>query len=162
MDLNVKIGKAIVYLRGAYGLSQERLALEAGIDRRYLSDLENGKRNPSLNSISLIASYFGLEISLFLSFAQNIDITVEQIGEMLSDSGYEDSVIFTAPDYAQAFVGFDCDGRPVYNRQIMAITLMADGMTYEEAQEFIDYNTLRALPYMGENHPIIIDTPDRP
>jgi hypothetical protein len=31
-----------------------------------------------------------------------------------------------------------------------------DGMTYEEAVEFIDYNTVPACPYMGSNAPIIL------
>lgn len=31
-----------------------------------------------------------------------------------------------------------------------------DGMDYDEAAEFIDYNTVRACPYMGERAPIIL------
>ena len=31
-----------------------------------------------------------------------------------------------------------------------------DGMTYEDAVDFISYNTLRALPYAGENGPIVL------
>jgi len=30
------------------------------------------------------------------------------------------------------------------------------GMTAEEAAEWIDYNTIRALPYFGEGAPIIV------
>jgi hypothetical protein len=33
-----------------------------------------------------------------------------------------------------------------------------DGMSYEEAMEFIDYNTIRALPYYP-NGPIILMRP---
>jgi hypothetical protein len=32
-----------------------------------------------------------------------------------------------------------------------------EGMTYEEAAEFVDYNTIGALPYMGEKKPIILN-----
>jgi hypothetical protein len=31
-----------------------------------------------------------------------------------------------------------------------------DGMTELDAQEFIDYNTIRAIPYAGEYAPIIM------
>ena len=31
-----------------------------------------------------------------------------------------------------------------------------DGMDREEAMEFIDFNTVRALPYMGEKPPVIM------
>jgi hypothetical protein len=30
------------------------------------------------------------------------------------------------------------------------------GFTEEEAVEWIDYNTIRALPYMGEDGPIVL------
>ena len=29
-------------------------------------------------------------------------------------------------------------------------------MTYEDAMEFVDYNTIRALPYMGLLQPYVI------
>ena len=29
-------------------------------------------------------------------------------------------------------------------------------MTYEDAMEFIDYNTIRAIPYFGSNAPIVV------
>ena len=34
----------------------------------------------------------------------------------------------------------------------------ADNITEEEAIDFIDYNTIRSLPYYGENAPIIMIT----
>lgn len=44
----------------------------------------------------------------------------------------------------------------MYDYERMAEHLMDnDGMTYEEAVEFIDYNTVSACPYMP-NHPIIL------
>lgn len=33
-----------------------------------------------------------------------------------------------------------------------------ENLDYEDALEFIEYNTLRALPYMGDNAPIILNT----
>jgi hypothetical protein len=49
------------------------------------------------------------------------------------------------------------DGRVVYDYNLMIESLMqSDNMTYDEASEFIDYNTIRALPYMGEKAPIVM------
>ena len=31
-----------------------------------------------------------------------------------------------------------------------------DGMTHEEASEFVDYNTVRAIPYMGAQKPVLV------
>ena len=41
--------------RKALNLSQEELALEAGIDRTYVSGMERGTRNPSLTMIAKLA-----------------------------------------------------------------------------------------------------------
>ena len=62
MNVFAQLGKRIVYLRKQKGLSQEDLALEAGINKNYLSDLERGRRNPSLLIIEKIA--IALEIDL--------------------------------------------------------------------------------------------------
>ena len=45
MEIREKIGIRIKVLRKEAGLSQEGLALKAGIDRTYINSVENGKRN---------------------------------------------------------------------------------------------------------------------
>jgi len=42
-------------LRRSKGLSQERLALEAGLDRSFVSLLERGRRQPTLKTLFAIA-----------------------------------------------------------------------------------------------------------
>ena len=76
--------------------------------------------------------------------------------ELLCDMGYEDSIVFENPDYEQAIVGVSIDGNVVYDYNLMAEELIKEGMTFEEAVEFIDYNVVRSLPYAGENAPIIM------
>lgn len=76
--------------------------------------------------------------------------------EVLNDLGYEDSVVFENPDYDKAIIGTTDDNRVVYSFEKMVECLMQeDDMTYEEAVEFIEYNTVRALPYV-EGHPEIV------
>ena len=48
-------------LREAKGLSQEKLAELAGLDRTYISSVERGKRNISLVNIELIAKSLGVK-----------------------------------------------------------------------------------------------------
>lgn len=75
--------------------------------------------------------------------------------EKLLELGFEGSVIFENPHYDSAMVGVFFDGRVVYDYDLMVKHLMdEDGMTEEDAIEFIEYNTIRALPYFP-NHPII-------
>ncbi|MFN8290249.1 MAG: helix-turn-helix transcriptional regulator [Chitinophagaceae bacterium] len=49
MDIKQKVGQRIKQLRQELGLSQEALGLEAGVDRTYVSDVENGRRNVSVD-----------------------------------------------------------------------------------------------------------------
>jgi hypothetical protein len=94
------------------------------------------------------------------SIAENIDSnrTLDQLKEWLCDMGYEDTVVMENPDYLSAIVGVSDDGRLIYDYEKMVEHLMAtDGMDYEEASEFIDFNTIGALPYMGEKRPVIMN-----
>lgn len=75
----------------------------------------------------------------------------------LIENGYEDSVVFENPDYITAVIGVSQDGQVIYEYEKMVEYLIeTDGITEEEAIEFIDYNTIRALPYMGDKQPIIL------
>ena len=68
----------------------------------------------------------------------------------------EPFTVLESPDYDEAIVGTTNDDRVVYDYQKMADCLMKnDGMSYEDAVDFIDYNTVRALPYMP-NAPVIL------
>ena len=48
-------------LRIGLGMSQETMALEAGIDRTYASQIERGISNPSLRVICAVAEILGVE-----------------------------------------------------------------------------------------------------
>lgn len=63
MCIRKQFGTAIIKLRKERGLSQERFAIEAGIDRRYMSDIENGRRNVSLDIIERIGNNLNLPLS---------------------------------------------------------------------------------------------------
>lgn len=81
----------------------------------------------------------------------------QQIRDALCDMGHDEAVIFDGPDYDEAIVGVTDEGRVIYNYDKMVHCLRAfHDMTEEEAVDFIDYNTIRSLPYAGENAPIIM------
>lgn len=54
-------------------LSQEALALEAGIDRTYVSGIERGRRNPSLTMIVRLAEKLGTTPAALLTPARPSD-----------------------------------------------------------------------------------------
>lgn len=83
---------------------------------------------------------------------KNIDLE-----ERLLEFGYEGSVILRNYDYETAIIGVDTEGRVVYSFEKMVKYLIDnEKMTEEEAIEWIEYNTIRALPYMGDKAPIIV------
>ena len=82
--------------------------------------------------------------------------TVEDIKNLIADYEYEDVVIFENPSYANAFLGISDCNRAIYDYDLMVESLMEEyGITDMEAIEFIEYNTIRSLPYY-ENAPIIL------
>lgn len=75
--------------------------------------------------------------------------------DLLVERGYEESTVFESPDYDSAIIGVDSYGRVIYDFEKMVECLKEEGMTDEEAIEFIEYNTVRALPYIPD-HPHIL------
>lgn len=55
MDIHARLAKNLRRLRVEKGLSQEAFAFEVNIHRTYISDLERGRRNPSIEIIERIA-----------------------------------------------------------------------------------------------------------
>lgn len=77
--------------------------------------------------------------------------------DTLMDQGFENFIIFENPDYDSAIIGITEDNQVVYDYEKMIEHLMQeDDMDYEEAADFISYNTIRSLPYAGEGAPIIM------
>jgi transcriptional regulator with XRE-family HTH domain len=57
------LGKAINVRRKRLGLTQQDLANESGVDRAFISNLEQGKRNPSFGIVVNIAKGLNLRYS---------------------------------------------------------------------------------------------------
>ena len=72
MTINKQLGYRIRYLRTQKGLSIEDLALEAGVNRNYLGDLERGVRNPTLIVLNRIAK--SLDTTLSVLFEGIVEI----------------------------------------------------------------------------------------
>ena len=79
------------------------------------------------------------------------------VRERLADAGYEDIMILDNFSYDDAFIGVTHDDRAVYDYDKMVKWLMdTQGFSETDAIEWIDYNTIRALPYFGDKAPIIL------
>ena len=70
MTIQEKFGKRVKELRKEMNLSQKKFAHTADIDRTYMTSLENGRRNVSLQNIEKII------VALDVSFAKFFDSPV--------------------------------------------------------------------------------------
>lgn len=62
IDILSQLGRRIAYLRKSKRISQLDLSIDSDISKSYLSDLECGRRNPSVMVLSRICA--ALEITL--------------------------------------------------------------------------------------------------
>ena len=62
MTAQEQLGMRIKYLRQKIKWSQLDLALSANVNKNYISDLENGRRNPSLQILEKIANAFNITL----------------------------------------------------------------------------------------------------
>lgn len=61
IDWRIVIGTNVRRARHKAGLTQEQVALEAGIDLTYIGGIERGKRNPSVLVLARIADALDIE-----------------------------------------------------------------------------------------------------
>jgi transcriptional regulator with XRE-family HTH domain len=65
-DICVRLGKRIRTLRKSKGWNQDDLALHMGLGRTYISNVERGRKNPSLRTLEILAVGFGMSLPKFL------------------------------------------------------------------------------------------------
>ena len=80
-----------------------------------------------------------------------------EVEKTLLENGYEGVMFLTDYSYDDALVGVTTDKRAVYNYDAM-VSWLVEQEDFEddiEAMEWIDYNTIRAIPYFGSTAPVI-------
>ena len=66
--------------------------------------------------------------------------------EILQADGFDDAIIGLEP----------LSGKVIYDIEKMTMVLIDEGLTHEDAIEYLDFNVLNA--YVGENTPLYIHT----
>lgn len=61
------LGDELSEARLAQGLSQEQLAVQAGVTREYISKLENGRSSPTVDTLLAICSALGIKASQLIA-----------------------------------------------------------------------------------------------
>ena len=68
-----------------------------------------------------------------------------------------ESLVFDNHAYDNSIIGVTLDDRVIYAYELMVQELINDENWDElDAIEWIEYNTIRSIPYAGKNAPIIV------
>lgn len=67
----VVLGRRIAERRNKLGVGQDRFALDAGLHRTYITSLERGMRNPSLETVCKVAAALGCDVADLVQGLQN-------------------------------------------------------------------------------------------
>ena len=67
MDIKLLVGQRIKVLRLELGLSQEALGNKAEVDRTYVTDVENGRRNISVELLEKLIKALEVSIAEFFN-----------------------------------------------------------------------------------------------
>ncbi|WP_243656723.1 helix-turn-helix domain-containing protein [Paucimonas lemoignei] len=67
----ITFGRVLRRQRLIAGLSQEKLGLEAGLQRNYISMLELGERQPTITTIFKLANVLGIKASKLITLVED-------------------------------------------------------------------------------------------
>lgn len=70
MPINIAVGQTFKELRQNKGISQEKFAEDIESHQVYISEIENGKKIPSLPMIYKTAEYYKLSLSEFAALIE--------------------------------------------------------------------------------------------
>ena len=62
MDARARVARNVRRLRVAAGLSQEAFAVDAGLDRTYVSRIERNLENPTIDTLEKMAQALGVDL----------------------------------------------------------------------------------------------------
>jgi transcriptional regulator with XRE-family HTH domain len=72
VNLAKHLGPAIRRHRELVRLSQEDLADRAGLDRTYVSGIERGRRNPTLDVLQRLSTALGVDLDVIFATARDL------------------------------------------------------------------------------------------
>ncbi len=91
-------------------------------------------------------------------------MTYEEIRSAIEEA-HPEALFFERPSYQAALIGYTDEGQAVYDREKCIECLMEEcegpvnappaDDAWTDAVDFFEFNTVRALPYMGKHAPVI-------
>ena len=66
------LNEALRLVRAYHDLSQSELCAQLGISNSYLSEIESGKKQPTLDLLNRYGEHFGIPVSSLLFFSEHL------------------------------------------------------------------------------------------
>lgn len=73
IEIRQRIGHIIVELRKTRGISQRQICEYSGLSQKYVSDIENGKRNLGIDTIVMLCNFFNISIGDFFLEVEHLE-----------------------------------------------------------------------------------------
>lgn len=73
-DIRKKLGRVLVELRRTRGISQQQICDYTGLSQKYVSDIENGKRNLGLDTVVMLTNYYNISIGDFFLEVEHTEL----------------------------------------------------------------------------------------
>ena len=68
------IGETLRRIRGIHGLKAKEMCVKLEISASYLSEIETGKKQPSLELLNKYADTFGMKLSSLILLSENLEV----------------------------------------------------------------------------------------
>ncbi len=81
-DLFDSVGSRLKGIRLRQGKTQRNVQGDTGISDVYISGLEHGKRNPTLEKLCLLAHAYGYSIVVLIETDKDIELVTESVEEL--------------------------------------------------------------------------------
>ena len=85
--LNLRLAHSVRTLRSAAGFSQEAFAAKVGLHRTFMSRIERGKTNVSLETLERLAAGLGIHVWQLIRRAETGPVHYARVAEPTSNSG---------------------------------------------------------------------------
>jgi len=92
-DIKILVGRRVQELRFKQGLSQEALALKAGVSTSHVGKLERGERNATIESLAKVIEALDVTFVDVFRFTDNDNRVLNDIIDKLSKRSIKDQEI---------------------------------------------------------------------
>lgn len=117
------IGQGIKKLRKEFKLNQNTFAKKVGISQTYVSDLENNRKNPTLNTMENILKPFDIKyVDFLIKYCDYKRVPNDPLAEQRYIAGNDkDQHFFSSLVDISEIKGFEFDGEPLNDKEQTAL-----------------------------------------